>query len=104
MHRRARTIAAMLAAFGLAIGVAGCGSDSGSSDANGAGKNDATLTLYNAQHEDLVDGDGSRGFTKETGIKVKLRNGSDFELANQIVQEGDRLARRRLPHRELARR
>ena len=29
------------------------------------------------------------GFTEETGIKVELRNGSDSELANQIVQEGD---------------
>ena len=28
------------------------------------------------------------GFTKETGIKVNMRNGEDFELANQIVQEG----------------
>jgi iron(III) transport system substrate-binding protein len=28
------------------------------------------------------------GFTKETGIKVNIRSGKDFELANQIVQEG----------------
>ena len=42
------------------------------------------------------------GFTKETGIEVDVRNGSDFELANQIVQEGDRLTGRRLHHRELA--
>ena len=28
------------------------------------------------------------GFTEETGIKVEFRNGSDSELANQIVQEG----------------
>ena len=89
MHRRARTIAAMLAALGVAVGVAGCGSDSGSSDANGAGKSDATLTLYNAQHEDLVAQMVS-AFTKETGITVETRNGSDLEMANQIVQEGDR--------------
>jgi iron(III) transport system substrate-binding protein len=29
------------------------------------------------------------GFTRETGIKVELRSGKDFELANQIAQEGD---------------
>ena len=28
------------------------------------------------------------GFTKDTGIKVKMRDGGDFELANQLVQEG----------------
>ena len=45
------------------------------------------LVVYNAQHEDLVEAMVA-GFTKETGIKVEIRNGSDFELANQIVQEG----------------
>jgi iron(III) transport system substrate-binding protein len=28
-------------------------------------------------------------FMAETGIEVKVRNGSDLEMANQIVQEGD---------------
>lgn len=28
------------------------------------------------------------GFTKETGIKVEVRKGGDFELANQILAEG----------------
>jgi iron(III) transport system substrate-binding protein len=60
-----------------------CGGDSESA----SGGDKPTLTLYNAQHEDLmklmVD-----GFTKETGIKVQMRNGEDFELANQLVQEG----------------
>ncbi len=46
-----------------------------------------TLTMYNAQHENLVKA-MVEGFTKETGIKVALRNGKDFDLANQIVQEG----------------
>ena len=46
-----------------------------------------TLTFYNAQHEDLV-ALMVAGFTKETGIKVALRSGKDFDLANQIVQEG----------------
>lgn len=45
------------------------------------------LTVYNAQHEDLVTAMLS-GFAKETGINVTLRNGSDFELGNQLVEEG----------------
>jgi len=47
----------------------------------------ATLTLYNAQHEDLVTAMVA-GFTRDTGIQVDVRSGRDFELANQIVQEG----------------
>jgi len=30
----------------------------------------------------------AKGFTAKTGIKVEVRKGSDFELANQIVAEG----------------
>lgn len=45
------------------------------------------ITIYNAQHKELLE-EMAPGFTKETGIEVKLRNGSDFELANQLVQEG----------------
>ncbi len=48
---------------------------------------DVTLTLYNAQHENLATAMVA-GFTKETGIKVAIRSGKDFDLANQIVQEG----------------
>lgn len=47
----------------------------------------ARLTFYNAQHENLVKG-MVEGFTKETGIQVDIRSGRDFDLANQIVQEG----------------
>ena len=46
-----------------------------------------TLTVYNAQHESLTKA-WAEGFTRETGIKIVLRKGSDTELANQIVQEG----------------
>ncbi|WP_208249474.1 iron ABC transporter substrate-binding protein [Rhizobium sp. T1470] len=46
------------------------------------------IVVYNAQHESLgrewID-----AFTKATGIKVTMRQGSDMQLANQIVQEGD---------------
>lgn len=47
----------------------------------------AEITVYNAQHESLVKA-WIAGFTKETGIKVSYRQGSDLELANVIVQEG----------------
>ncbi len=48
---------------------------------------DAGIVVYNAQHESLTQA-WADGFTKETGIKVTLRNGSDTELGNQLVQEG----------------
>ncbi|MCW2824203.1 MAG: iron transporter substrate-binding protein [Aeromicrobium sp.] len=54
----------------------------------GSGDDGPSITVYNAQHEELL-AELAPAFTKETGIKVKLRNGSDFELANQLVQEGD---------------
>jgi len=44
--------------------------------------------LYNAQHEDLMTLMVA-DFTKRTGIKVNMRNGEDFELGNQLVQEGN---------------
>ncbi len=85
---RATALAAALAA---SVTLAACGGGSTESGAGSSGSSagdDAALTLYNAQHEDLmkllVD-----DFTKQTGIKVSMRSGDDFELANQIVQEGD---------------
>ncbi len=45
------------------------------------------IVVYNAQHTTLTQA-WADGFTKETGIKVTLRNGGDTELGNQIVQEG----------------
>ena len=47
-----------------------------------------SLVVYNAQHEELID-IVAEAFTEETGIEVELRNGSDLELANQLVEEGD---------------
>jgi iron(III) transport system substrate-binding protein len=45
------------------------------------------IVVYNAQHETLTQA-WADGFTKETGIKVTIRNGSDMQFANQIVEEG----------------
>ncbi|HEV7656047.1 MAG TPA: iron ABC transporter substrate-binding protein [Mycobacteriales bacterium] len=78
MRGRSTAVAAVVGAAVLALSAACGGGGSGSK---------TELVVYNAQHEDLVAA-MLKGFAKETGIDVTLRNGSDFELANQIVQEG----------------
>ena len=45
------------------------------------------LVIYNAQHVTLTRA-WTEAFSRETGIKVTVRDGSDYELANQILQEG----------------
>ncbi|HEY6433883.1 MAG TPA: iron ABC transporter substrate-binding protein [Acetobacteraceae bacterium] len=45
------------------------------------------LTLYSAQHHQMVDL-LVQSFTKETGIKVRVHSGEAPEIANQIAQEG----------------
>ncbi|WP_027942021.1 iron ABC transporter substrate-binding protein [Amycolatopsis taiwanensis] len=77
--RRSRSVIAAIVAVAAALVATACGAGSGSAPGE--------LTVYNAQHEDLVRAMVD-GFTKETGIKVNLRSGKDFELANQLVQEG----------------
>jgi iron(III) transport system substrate-binding protein len=78
---RVASAAGLVAAM---LGVAACGS---SADAAKDAGEKPTLTLYNAQHEDLM-ALMVADFTKATGIKVNMRNGEDFELGNQLVQEG----------------
>jgi iron(III) transport system substrate-binding protein len=74
-----RRLAVLVLAAAMTLAIPSCGSAS-------AGKS-GTITLYNAQHEDLIKLMVA-GFEKETGIKVNIRSGPDFQLANQIVQEG----------------
>jgi iron(III) transport system substrate-binding protein len=50
---------------------------------------DDGILVYNAQHDNLTR-DWAAGFTKETGIKVTIRKGSDMDMANQLVLEGSR--------------
>jgi iron(III) transport system substrate-binding protein len=73
-----------LAGAAIATVATGCG---GSGEGSGGASGAVTLTVYNAQHERLMK-EIVPGFTKQTGIKIKLRNGDDFEMANQLVQEG----------------
>ncbi len=76
MYVRLKALAIAVAAVLTVPMLAACGGD-----------NAPSITVYNAQHEELLQ-ELAPAFTKKTGIKVKLRNGSDFELANQLVQEG----------------
>jgi len=46
-----------------------------------------TLTLYSAQHPQMVD-ELTHAFTAQTGIRVVVRSGEAPEIANQISQEG----------------
>lgn len=66
---------------GLAFGVAFAGMSVA------ALAQDAGITVYNAQHESLTQ-EWADAFTKLTGIAVTLRQGSDLEVGNQILQEG----------------
>ncbi|MGH3803767.1 MAG: iron ABC transporter substrate-binding protein [Pseudonocardiaceae bacterium] len=78
MRMRGAPLLCLLAA--VALSVPACGGAGADTDAN-------ALTLYNAQHQPLAK-DWVADFTAKTGIKVNVRSGGDFELANQIVAEG----------------
>jgi iron(III) transport system substrate-binding protein len=72
-------LVAQLAGLSLvaALALSGCSGDDGPS-----------IVVYNAQHEQLLE-EIAPAFTDKTGIKVELRNGSDPEMAAQLIQEGD---------------
>ena len=71
-----RLLAAALTVLALG-GVSACGGPTG-----------PTVTLYSAQHQELVQA-WIEEFSNETGIRVDVRRGGDFELANQIIAEGN---------------
>src|SRR5690349_862153 len=52
------------------------------------GQDEPDLVVYNAQHEELMDEVVAK-FEEKTDLDVELRNGSDLELANQLVAEGE---------------
>ena len=85
---RVRSIAAIAGLLLAAGGLAACGKSSGAPAAD-APISGQTITLYNGQHEQttsaLVD-----AFTKQTGIKVKVRSDDEDVLAQQIQQEGSK--------------
>jgi iron(III) transport system substrate-binding protein len=93
--RRFRAQAAVTLTAVTVLILAGCSSTTssagGPSDAEGstteAPLDPSALVIYNAQHENLTTA-WADAFTKESGIKVQLRNGDDLSMANQLVAEG----------------
>lgn len=73
MNRLPLALASVLV---VALVSAGCSEDDG-----------PKLVVYNAQHEQLLEEIAPK-FEEKTGIDVELRNGSDSELAAQLIQEG----------------
>lgn len=79
------------------LGVSACGASGTAStsaptsfgeEATGEAPLEATaLVIYNAQHENLTQAWADE-FSKANGVKVQIRNGSDLEMANQLVAEG----------------
>src|SRR5215207_2392032 len=90
MKIRNNALAGLALAATAALGLTACGSGSSAPAASATGSESAgagEITVYNAQHESLTQAWVDE-FTKETGIKVTLRQGDDTEMSNQIVQEG----------------
>lgn len=80
-----RHLPAVVAVAALAL--AACGS--GDSATGEAPLDPSKLTIYSAQHANLVDA-WVKGFTADTGIQVQVRQGKDSSMGNQIVAEGDK--------------
>jgi iron(III) transport system substrate-binding protein len=89
MKIRNNALAGIALAATAALGLAACGTGTSSSTSSTAadGKVSGEITVYNAQHESLAK-EWVDAFTAETGVKVTLRQGSDTEMSNQIIQEG----------------
>jgi len=86
-----KALAGIALAATAALGLTACGSNAGSAPVASGSASDGSvsgeITVYNAQHDTLTK-EWVDAFTKETGVKVTIRQGSDTELSNQIVQEG----------------
>ncbi|MCU1515754.1 MAG: extracellular solute-binding protein family 1, partial [Pseudarthrobacter sp.] len=88
MKIRINALAGIALAATAALGLTACGgSTTPAATATGSASAEAgEITVYNAQHESLTK-EWIDAFTAETGVKVTMRQGSDTELSNQIVQE-----------------
>ncbi|WP_144672694.1 iron ABC transporter substrate-binding protein [Arthrobacter sp. U41] len=90
MKIRNNALAGIALAATAALGLSACGSGASTSPSSSAaadGKISGEITVYNAQHESLTQ-EWVDAFTAKTGVKVTLRQGSDTEMSNQIIQEG----------------
>ncbi|GAC1451499.1 MAG: iron ABC transporter substrate-binding protein [Pseudarthrobacter sp.] len=86
MKIRNSALAGIAIAATAALGLTACG-DSTTPASTGSAGGSGEITVYNAQHESLTK-EWVDAFTKETGVKVTLRQGDDTEMSNQIIQEG----------------
>ncbi len=77
-----RAVSAMVAAGSVCVALCGCG---GASASGGKG----TLVVYSAQHPETAAALVA-AFTKQTGIKVLLKNDDEDVLTAQLEQEGSR--------------
>lgn len=73
----------LVVAIGLVLGSGGPAFSAAGSRRGGG----ETITLYSGQHPQITAALVA-AFQKQTGIKVRVRNGDEDALANQIVQEG----------------
>ncbi|GAA1497386.1 iron ABC transporter substrate-binding protein [Paeniglutamicibacter kerguelensis] len=87
MKIRKNMLAGIALAATAAMGLTACSSGAPAPASTPAASGAGEITVYNAQHESLAQ-EWVDAFTKETGIKVTVRNGSDTEMSNQIIQEG----------------
>ncbi|MBT2531238.1 iron ABC transporter substrate-binding protein [Arthrobacter sp. ISL-48] len=90
MKIRTNALAGIALAATAVLGLSACGggaTPAASGSAAAGGPVSGEITVYNAQHESLTK-EWVDAFTAETGVKVTLRQGSDTELSNQIIQEG----------------
>ena len=77
---------AATAVLTLAVTACGTGASGSSTSARTDPPAAGAITVYNAQHEELAQ-QWADEFQAKTGVAVTLRNGSDSELGNQLVQE-----------------
>ncbi|WP_066285075.1 iron ABC transporter substrate-binding protein [Arthrobacter sp. B6] len=87
MKIRINALAGIAFAATAALGLTACGGSTAPAASGSAPAESGDITVYNAQHESLTK-EWIEAFTAETGITVTMRQGSDTELSNQIVQEG----------------
>ena len=90
MKIRKNALAGIALAATATLGLAACGSGASTAPSTTAaadGTPSGEITVYNAQHESLTK-EWVDAFTAETGVKVTMRQGSDTEMSNQIIQEG----------------
>jgi iron(III) transport system substrate-binding protein len=72
---------------GVSLAACGGGSSGGSASSGQGGLAGTTITLYNAQHEQTTNA-MIAAFTKQTGIKVRVKDDDEDVLTAQIEQEG----------------